>query len=691
MNQTYPTVCHLARPGERSRRLGVWRRLAGVSFAGLLSAAFLLLGPAFARADSSSTLTVIGTSDVSDSGLVQNVIEPDFAKADPQYAFKYIGTASGTAIAQAESGAAQASVLIVHAASLENQFVANGYSYEQYGRAIFINDFVLGGPSSDPAGVGANASHNIEQAFADIATAGINGGGTPKVTFVSRGGTPGTTVEEHSIWALVAASPNAPAGLLLCAVGAAEGGGDTPIAANNGVTANGQPCPNGGALPTSSQLPSWYVVTGEEQGPNVVTANACNGYPSGPNTCYVLSDRGTYDYLASGTDALGTIPNLAIMTSDNSASAPGGADALVNYFHAYIINPTKPFESVNLPAAQALLNMLTSPSFQAQLKNYLATSAGGPPFVADASPLITASGFPKVYKANKPLTITGTVTNAEPGYPAIAGKPVDVDEVVAGVPVTVASGTTTATGTFSIKFVPTSSGSYEVSTPQISQIENTKLNPPFGDVLSPSATAPVSMTVQSVITMVTVRAEGGRALIFGSVSPGTGHVKATVQVLGRPAGSRHHFKALAGARLGAGDGNFAILVPLAAGRWQIEVRFQDPKALLASISHVTTVTVGASPAARVSLSFVREKTGVVKVSGTVSPAGPGRVHLLGLDEVAGAPARFATLAGQSVNKNHVKFTLKGKVKAGTTWELQVVYTPSGQAAGYSRLMTVNVR
>ena len=88
----------------------------------------MMIAPALASADTSSTLTVIGTSDVSDSGLIPNVIQPGFQKQFPQYAFKYIGTGTGNAISMAESGAAGASVLIVHAASLENQFVANGYS-----------------------------------------------------------------------------------------------------------------------------------------------------------------------------------------------------------------------------------------------------------------------------------------------------------------------------------------------------------------------------------------------------------------------------------------------------------------------------------------------------------------------------------------------------------------------------------
>jgi len=180
----------------------------------------LLLAPSLASADSGSSLTVIGTSDVSDSGLIPNLIQPAFHQAYPQYTFKYIGTASGTAITEAENGSVGASVLIVHAASLENTFVSGGYSYEPFGRALWTNDFVLAGNASDPAGVHTNAANNIVQAFADIATAGINGGGAPLATFVSRGGTPGTTTAEHKIWAQVDSTGLAASvpGLLLCTV-----------------------------------------------------------------------------------------------------------------------------------------------------------------------------------------------------------------------------------------------------------------------------------------------------------------------------------------------------------------------------------------------------------------------------------------------------------------------------------------
>ena len=674
-------------PARLRARPGLSRLLA-LPVVGILAAAALMLSPALASADSSSTLTVVGTSDVSDSGLIPNVIQPDFEKAYPQFTFKYIGTATGTAISDAESGSVGASALIVHAASLENQFVAGGYSVEQYGRAIFTNDFVLAGPTADPAAVAANGASNAAQAFADVAAAGIAG----HATFVSRGGTPGTTVEEHQLWQLVSNANLAPAGLLLCTVNATVGGGETPIAAGNGVTASGQACPNGGALPTSTELPPWYVATGLTQGPNVVAANACTGHPSGANTCYVLTDRGTYDYLASGTDPAGSTPNLKILTrGPQSAAAPGGVDALINYFHAYIINPSKPGEAVNLTAAQDFLNLLTSPTVQAQLKSYLPTAdSGGPPFVADASPIIAAK-LPSTYHAGKPATITGTLTNAEPGYPALAGQRVSIDEAVtSGLPIEIASGKTDSHGAFTIKFVPPVSGSYELTTSQIAQVENSSLSPVFGDLLSPASTTPVKITVHSAVTKLFAKSRGGTAVVYGTVAPGTGHVRASVTVLARH-GSKGRFKKVATHRLGAGDGNFAIAVNAAAGPWQYKVTYADPRQVVGTTSKTAKVTVGARPASSVKLGSARATNGKVTVSGTVTPKAPAgaKVELLAFKTTGGSP-RFGTVASVTV-RGKTKFTLHARLARKNSWVLELVYMQKGQPSSYSTLRTIVVK
>ena len=651
---------------------------------------FLWLVPAAAQADTSASLTVIGTSDVSDSGLMTNVIQPAFAKAHPNYTFKYIGTATGAAISSAESGAQGASVLIVHASSLENQFVGGGFSLEQYGRALFINDFVLAGPKSDPAAVGTTGAHNIAQAFADVAAAGINGGGTPKATFVSRGGTPGTTVQEHKIWALVSSSGLAPAGLLLCTVNTTSGGGETPIAPGNGVTASGQPCPNSGALPTGSALPSWYAVTSLTQGPNVQNADACNGYPSGANSCYVFTDRGTFDYLASGTDPAGSIPNLSVVTRDNAPTAPGGAFELVNYFHGYIINPKKAGETVNQTAAQDFLNLLTSQALQASLKTYLPTGdPGGAPFIADAAPLITASSLPANYTAGKPITVSGTVANAEPGYPAPAGKPVSVQETVGSLTTLVASTTTSSTGAYSISFVPPSTGSYQVVTPQIAQVEISTLTPPFGDLLSPGATTAAKITVHSTLSNLRARSLGGRALVLGSVAPGTGHLKAVVTILARPQGSHRAFKQVGHVRLLPTQSNFALAVPLKTGRWQLKVTYADPGTVVGA-SKTLTVRVAAAPASSVGFGSIKVKHGALTVTGKLSPkaAKGARVQVLVLNTDPGHGASFRVLKTVKVQAGHRSVTIHATLKLGQHWIVQLVYLPPRRAAASSGLRTV---
>jgi ABC-type tungstate transport system permease subunit len=550
----------------KARVVSQWLLCFGV----LLAAA---VAPGLALADSASTLTVVGTSDVSDSGLMSNVIQPVFETAYPQFSLNYIGSATLKAITNAESGANGPSVLIVHAASLENQFVAGGYSAEPYGRAIFRNDFVLAGPTSDPAGVGTNAVHNIAQAFADIAAAGMAG----HATFVVRAAAPGTTVAVHQIWALVDSTHLAPPGLLLCTVNAANGGGEAPIATGEGVTTDGQPCPNKGAPPDNlaPTSPAWYDITADTQGPAVVLANACTGVSSGPNSCYIFTDRGTYDWLASGTDPAATITNLKVVTSQNSASAPGGADELINYFHAYEINPSKPNETVNTAAAQDFLNLLTSPSLQTAISRYLINTKDpeGAPFVPDASPIIGGI-LPRHVTEGQRVALTGTVANAEIGYPAIGGVPVTLDWILGGTPIPVASALSSSSGVYSLAFRPHISGVYELSTPQASQIENSSLNPPFGDILSPAATAPMSVAVAGpALRFTKLSVHGSEVVAKGALAAAPIGIHGTIELLAQPAhGGR--LRRIAQAVVRPGRRAFRLTAPLPGGsRWRLMLKF----------------------------------------------------------------------------------------------------------------------
>jgi tungstate transport system substrate-binding protein len=696
-----------ATSGASSGRRRGFRR-AALTLTGVVVASAFALVPTLASADTSTTLTVIGTSDVSDSGLIPNLIGPQFQQAFPQFTFKYIGTASGTAITSAETGSMGASALIVHAPTLENQFVAGGYSYQTtgtgastnpFGNAIWINDFVLGGPTSDPAGVATNGANNIAQAFADVATAGVAG----KATFVSRGGTAGTTTEEHAIWADVNSAGLLPAGVTLCAVPATLGGGLTPITA--GAVANGAACP-GGVLPGSAgggKPPTWYAVTTLTQGPNVIAANACTTFStSGANSCYVLTDRGTYDYLASGTDPAGSIPNLKIVTrGPQSSTAPGGPNALINYFHAYVLNPAK-VPNVNVTAAQDFVNFLTSPTVQNELATYLPTSVtgdpGGPPFVATANPTVTvtAPGIPTTFTAGKPVTLTGNIANKEPGFPALNGVTVSLASVVNGLPVAVPGGTATTdtNGNYTLTFNPTATGSYEITTPEISKVEDSTLNPVFGDVLSPSASAATTVTVNSVITALKARSNGAGVAVFGSVAPSTGHSKGTVTISGRPVGSKKGYKKLATVKLAATDSNFVAAPKLAAGNWQFKAVFADSGQVTTSPAKTITFKLGATPTTSVSRDSTTVKGQTIKVPATVKPraaANGGVVKLLVLKATSPAKPQFNQKDKAEVRKGKNTSTLKTKLSGAGHYLLELSYSSKGSTASYTTLRGVTIR
>jgi tungstate transport system substrate-binding protein len=486
-------------------------RRFGIIGAGLAAVLGATLAPV--QADDSSTVTVVGTSDVYDSGLIQLVIKPMFQAAYPQYTLNYVSKGSGAAITYAEAGTASA--LLVHAPSIENQFVDPGnnlpsYSLEPAGRAVFYGDYVLLGPASDPAGVKANASHDIVQAFEDIAAAGSQS--TPAATFVSRGSNPGTTIAEHQIWA-------ATTGVATCNVpNDANGGGTTPSTTNVGAT-----------CPSPVVPPSWYKVTGLTQGPNVLAADTCTGSGYVANGCYVFTDRGTYDFLKT----TGQLKNLQVVTRDNSATAPLGQNALLNTFHAYAVNPAAvPANSaINTAGATAFLNFVTSPAAQAAIGAYLQGSDTTAPFLPDAAPKVTltSDALPASAAPGTTLTVSGTVANVVPSAGAPGGEPVTLTATPVGAPgtaITVASTTTGTDGSFTMSYKPSQSYSYSVATPEITKDEYVEPpNADFSDQLAAQSTPVGSTMIKSSITLGSATSTGDRLKVKGKISPqvvGTG-------------------------------------------------------------------------------------------------------------------------------------------------------------------------
>jgi len=125
------------------------------------------------------------TTSTENSGLL-SVLLPPFEK---KFGCKVDVVAVGTGKALKLGEAGDVDVVFVHARSLEEKFMANGYGADR--RDVMYNDFVLLGPPDDPAGVGKAKS--APDAFRAIAAKGS--------PFISRGDESGTHQKEKEVWA----------------------------------------------------------------------------------------------------------------------------------------------------------------------------------------------------------------------------------------------------------------------------------------------------------------------------------------------------------------------------------------------------------------------------------------------------------------------------------------------------------
>src|SRR5689334_498060 len=137
------------------------------------------------------TVILSTTTSTQDSGLL-DVLVPLFEK-QTGYSVKTISVGTGQALALAAKG--EADVVLVHAPSLEKNYVADGKLLHR--RLVMYNDFVFIGPKDDPAR--ARPAKNAIDALKAIAQA--------KATFVSRGDNSGTHRLEKSLWKSAAIQP----------------------------------------------------------------------------------------------------------------------------------------------------------------------------------------------------------------------------------------------------------------------------------------------------------------------------------------------------------------------------------------------------------------------------------------------------------------------------------------------------
>jgi tungstate transport system substrate-binding protein len=119
-----------------------------------------------------------------DAGIV-DVLENAFEK-ESGIRVRHVGAGTGATLKIAEKG--DVDLVMVHAKSLEEKFVAEGYGTERID--LMYNDFVIMGPAADPAGIkGMTAA---TEALKKIAAKGA--------TFISRGDKSGTHVAEMELW-----------------------------------------------------------------------------------------------------------------------------------------------------------------------------------------------------------------------------------------------------------------------------------------------------------------------------------------------------------------------------------------------------------------------------------------------------------------------------------------------------------
>lgn len=126
-----------------------------------------------------------------DAGIVQ-VLEDQFEK-ESGIRVRHVGAGTGEALKIAQQGSVD--LALVHAKSLEEKFVKDGYGTERI--PFMYNDFVIVGPAEDPAGI--KGMKNGAEALKKISE--------KSVPFISRGDKSGTHVAEMELWAKSGVKP----------------------------------------------------------------------------------------------------------------------------------------------------------------------------------------------------------------------------------------------------------------------------------------------------------------------------------------------------------------------------------------------------------------------------------------------------------------------------------------------------
>jgi tungstate transport system substrate-binding protein len=141
-------------------------------------------------------IIVQSTTSTQNSGLFDHILPKFTDKTGIEVRVVAVGT--GQALKNARNG--DGDVVLVHSKPDEEKFVADGWGAKR--RDVMYNDFVIVGPSSDPAGIAG--LKDADQALEKIAEA--------EALFASRGDNSGTHKAELRLWKKAGVDPKGASG-----------------------------------------------------------------------------------------------------------------------------------------------------------------------------------------------------------------------------------------------------------------------------------------------------------------------------------------------------------------------------------------------------------------------------------------------------------------------------------------------
>ena len=136
------------------------------------------------------------TTSTANSGLYDHLL-PKFTD-ETGIRVDVVAVGTGQAIKNARNG--DADLLLVHAKSAEERFVADGYGVERFD--VMYNDFIIVGPPSDPARI--DGMEDTLAALTEIAH--------QRAVFASRGDNSGTHKKEMQLWENAGIDPTTASG-----------------------------------------------------------------------------------------------------------------------------------------------------------------------------------------------------------------------------------------------------------------------------------------------------------------------------------------------------------------------------------------------------------------------------------------------------------------------------------------------